>query len=205
MTMVFYFAPFSSATPVASALRELDVAHEAVQLDLKRGDQHTPEHLARNPNGRVPTLVVDGVPMFETLAIMHFLGERYGVAQGMWPAAESTERRTALSWTTWAYVDFGTAVRILNLATSEHAPKELHSEALAAYAHKELDRLLGALDGHLGKQGHILGERYSLADLVVASVVLYARICGAHVDAFAHVKEWVDAIAARPAVRAAWS
>lgn len=205
MSMVLYFAPFSSATPVCTALRELDVPHEAVEFDLKRGDQHTPEHLARNPNGRVPTLVVDGAPMFETLAIMHFLGERYGVAQGMWPKADTAERRTALSWTTWAYVDFGTAVRLLNLATSDYTPQELHSEALTAYAHKDLDRLLGVLDGHLSKHGHIVDENYSLADLVVANVVLYARICGAHVDAYGHVKKWVDAIAARPAIRAAWS
>ena len=45
--------------------------------------------LDRMANGKVPTLVVDGTPMFEALAIIQWLGDRYGVQQGLWPAANS--------------------------------------------------------------------------------------------------------------------
>lgn len=205
MSIVFYNAPFSSATPVWSAMRELEVPHEQIDLQLGPAGTRSPEHLARNPNGKVPTLVVDGTPMFEALAIMQWLGDRYGVARGLWPAADAPERLTALSWTTWSYVSFVGALRLLHVTTSERSPKELHSEVHAAFAKKELEGQFAVLDGWLAERRFILGDAYSLADLIVGSVILYARMSGAPVDAYPHVKAWADQVAARPAIRAAWS
>jgi glutathione S-transferase len=59
--MLLYAAPMSSATPVVHALAELQVPYELVPIDLSAGDQRRPEFLALNPNGKVPTLVVDGI------------------------------------------------------------------------------------------------------------------------------------------------
>src|SRR3954469_24977510 len=101
MSMVFYAAPQSSSSPVACALQELGVPHERVNLNLAAGEQRKPEYLALNPNGKVPLLVVDGTPMFEALAILQWLGDRYGVEKKLWPAADSPARLEALSWTTW--------------------------------------------------------------------------------------------------------
>ena len=102
MSIVLYWHPMSSASPIASALAELDVAHERVLIDLKAGEQRRPEFLALNPNGAVPTLTVDGAPMFEALAIHLWLGERYGVERGLWPAADTPERLQAMSWCAWS-------------------------------------------------------------------------------------------------------
>ena len=65
---------------------ELGVPHQSVKLDLSQGDQRKPEFLALNPNGKVPTITVDGAPMFEALAIELWLGHTYGVKSGLWPA-----------------------------------------------------------------------------------------------------------------------
>lgn len=100
--IVFYEAPLSSAIPVAWALAELEVPHERVRFDLASGRQRSPEFLALNPNGKVPTLVVDGAPMLEALAILQWLGDQFGAEQGLWPTQDAPERLTALSWTTWA-------------------------------------------------------------------------------------------------------
>ena len=116
MAITFYSAPMSSASPVAAALAELNVPHETVTLDLKAGDQKKPAYLALNPNGKVPTLVADGTPMFEALAIMQWLGDRFGVAKGLWPAADSPARMQAMAWSTWAYVTYGTTLVMLQLA-----------------------------------------------------------------------------------------
>ncbi|MFZ4380662.1 MAG: glutathione S-transferase family protein, partial [Sandarakinorhabdus sp.] len=51
--------------------------------------QHAPDYLALNPNGKVPTLTVDGAPMFEALAIQLWLGHTYGVERGLWPAGRA--------------------------------------------------------------------------------------------------------------------
>jgi GST-like protein len=193
----------SSASPVAAALAELNVPHETVTFDLKAGDQKKPAYLALNPNGKVPTLVADGTPMFEALAIMQWLGDRYGVSQGLWPAADSPARMQAMAWSTWAYVTYGTTLVLLQLATSEHGDKALHNAAQAKFAQAEVDRLLGLLDAQLAKQPHLLGAEYSLADLIVASVVGYGVYVGASVDGHAHVKAWLERFQARESFKSA--
>lgn len=203
-SIVFYSSGFSSATPVAAALRELDVPHECVRLDLQRGDQRTPEHLARNPNGKVPTLVVDGTPMFEALAIMQWLGDRFGVERGLWPAADAPERLPALSWSTWAYVTYSAAIQRLNLATSEKAPAELRSEAYAAYARSQVEELLTVLDGYLGDRTYLLGDTYSLADLIAGCALAWGTYCGATTEAHPHVHAWLERVRARPAIQQEW-
>src|SRR5688572_26992227 len=107
MSITFYAAPQSSASPVTCALVELGVPHERVNVNLKAGDTRKPEYLALNPNGKVPLLVVDGTPLFEALAILQWLGDRYGVEKKLWPAQDEPARLEALSWTTWGYVSYG--------------------------------------------------------------------------------------------------
>lgn len=198
MSIVFYCAPWSSASPVASALAELGVPHEKVTFDLAKGDQKKPDFLALNPNGKVPTLVVDGAPMFEALAIMTWLGERFGVQKKLWPKAGTPEHLQALSWSTWAYVSYVGALGLLATATSERNP-DMKNPAQAAYARTNLKGMLDVLDARLAQRGHILGADYSLADLIVASVIGYGVHLGQPVDAHPHVKAWLEAFQKREA------
>jgi glutathione S-transferase len=143
------------------------VLHETIRLDLRAGDQKKPEFLKLTPNGKVPTLVVDGTPMFEALAIALWLGDRFGVAQKLWPAADRPLRLEAMSWTAWSYVSVGPNVQRLLLASGERAGAEFHNSAQAALARQDADRLLGILDTRLASRRHLLGDEFSLADLVV--------------------------------------
>ncbi|HSI58393.1 MAG TPA: glutathione S-transferase family protein [Ideonella sp.] len=199
MSIVFYGYPMSSASPVAAALAELDVPHERIQVDIKAGEQHRPEFLALNPNGKVPTITVDGAPMFEALAIQLWLGEQYGVARGLWPAAGTAERLQAMSWCAWAYVSYGALLVRLQVATQ--GEERLRSADHAAAAREGLDQLLALLDARLAEQPWILGASYSLADLLVGSVMGYSAYIGAPVAAHAHVQAWLEKVQARPAMR----
>ena len=193
-------APHVQRLSIASALAELEVAHERVLIDLKAGEQRRPEFLALNPNGAVPTLTVDGAPMFEALAIHLWLGERYGVERGLWPAADTPERLQAMSWCAWSYVTYGAAV--WSLSTALHPRDgEQRDEQQAKRALAQLDRLLAVLDGHLAKQAWIVGASYSLADLVVGSVLGYTAFLGAPIASHRHVQAWLDKVQARPAMR----
>lgn len=202
MSLVFYSAKYSSASPVACALLELDVPHVTVTFDLTKSDHKKPEFLALNPNGKVPTLVVDGTPMFEALAILQFLGDRYGVEQGLWPSAKDPARLVAQSWSTWAYVTYGTLLGLLGWATSERFGKEFNNPAQAGLARKELEKALGLLEERLTKQKYMLSEKYSLVDLVVASVVGYGEMVGMKVDAHPRVNAWLREFQSRPACKA---
>jgi glutathione S-transferase len=202
MSIVFYQAPYSSASPVAWALAELSVPHRTVTFDLHKDDHKKPEFLALNPNGRVPTLVVDGTPMFEALAIMQWLSDRHGVERRVWPAASSPARLTALSWTTWAYVTFGPIVTRLLLANGSRFGKELNHLGQAAFAQKELDSLLTILAGQLGEKAYLLGEAFSMVDLVVSSTVGYATFCGVSLGAHPTLAAWFARSQERPSLSA---
>lgn len=205
MYITLYAAPMSSATPVLNALDELEVPHEVVLMDLSAGDQHKPEFLALNPNAKVPTLVVDGTPMFEALAIMQWLGDRFGVARGLWPAADDPARFEALSWSTWTYATFSCALKRLNYATSERVPEELHHPVQAKHAREELQGLLGLLDARLATRRFLLGDDFTLVDLIVGNGVTYSTYCGVSTEAHAHVEAWLARFHARPAFQKTWA
>jgi GST-like protein len=198
MSLVFYWHPMSSATPIACALAELGVAHDRVRIDIRNGEQRTPEYLAINPNGKVPCLVVDGTPIFEGLAIHLWLGERFGVARGLWPAADTPERLQAMSWCAWAYVTYMAVIGRLRLATADDALRDARQ---ADAASSDAKRLLEVLNERLGGNAWMLGAQYSLADLVVAQVVGYGTYVGAGVDDYPAVAAWLAQVQARPAMQ----
>ncbi len=200
MSIIFHHAPMSSAGPVAWALAELAVPHERVLVDLEAGDQRKPEFLKLNPNGKVPTLVVDGVPMFEALAINLFLGDRFGVEKKLWPSVDDPARPQAMAWSTWAYVTLGAALRGFVLTSSDRFG--LRDEAHADFQRKELAALFAIVDAHLADRPYMLGEAFSLADLIVASVIGYAAMIGAPVASHARVTDWLARCQARPSLHA---
>lgn len=204
MSILFYEAPYSSASPVACVLAELAVEHERIRLDLAAGDQRKPEFLAINPNGKVPTLVVDGQPLFEALAIILWLGDTLGVERGLWPTSESPQRLAALSWTTWCYVTMGNAVRRRLYACGDTLPAELRSPAHQALAEREISELLTILEKRLSDGPFVLGRAYSLVDTALACMLSWASMTGVSIDEFAKVKTWLAACQDRPGFRAGW-
>jgi len=204
MNIVFYCAPMSSAIPVASVLHELQVPHETVMFDLKKDEHKKPAFLALNPNGMVPTLVVDGRPMFEAVAIMQWLGERFGVEKKLWPAVDDPARLDAASWSAWTYVSFGSSLSRYLIASSPMSPTELHFAPIAARAKEEIDRYYGMLDARLSKQKYMLGDSFSVLDIIVGSVVLWANVCGLQTSSYPALNAWVEDCKARPSVRAQW-
>ncbi len=204
MSLKLFAAPMSSASPVVTALAELGIDCEIVMLDLAAGEAKRPAYLAINPHGVVPTLVVDGTPLFETVEILQWLGDTHGVKRGLWPAAGTPERLVALSWTSWAYVSYGMLINVLNFSQGPRVDASLHHAPLAADALQRLDAALGRLDARLATSPFLLGDAYSLADLVVASVVTYSTYCGVMTGSHANVERWLAAFHARPAFRTTW-
>ncbi len=197
MSIVLYWHPMSSASPIASSLVELEVPHERVKVDIRTGEQRRPEFLALNPNGKVPTLTADGAPMFEALAIQLWLGDTIGVERGLWPAAGTPERLQALSWCTWAYVTYGGQLMRRQAAVDAGTPDDAHGTA----ARKAMDDLLGLLDDRLARQPWMMGDTYSLVDLVVGSVIGYSAYIGAPVASHPTTLAWLQKVQARPAMQ----
>jgi glutathione S-transferase len=199
MSLKFYYSPMSSATRIHWALEELGVPYEKVKLDLTAGDQRKPEYLALNPNGKVPLVVDDGTVIYESLAILLHLGERYGVEKDLFPSA-SAPRAEAFKWMAWAQgtlVD--TASRIMR-NSSERFPAEQHNVKQLEAARKEIAELLGILDKELDGKEYLVGGKFSFADLAIAAYVPFMARLGVDLGPHKHVQAWVGRCMGRPAM-----
>jgi glutathione S-transferase len=202
MSLTFYYSPMSSAVRIHWALEELGIPYEKVKLDLKAGDQKKPEFLKINPNGKVPTIVEDGVPLFESVAILIHLGEKYGVAKKLWPAVGSHDHMRALSWTVWSTATFGANLMRYLLNSTSYLPPEQRSAAQGEQARKELDENLRILDEQLAQSSYLLGDSFTLADLAIASLLGWATQNGLDVKPFARVAAWLQRATSRPTLAA---
>ena len=139
--LTLYFAPGSSSMAVHIALHEIGVAFEGKPMSFKKNDMRSPEYLALNPEGKVPTLVIDGQPLTEVAAILFYLARRFPEA-GLLPRDDIEADARALSW--------------MSFAASTLHPARRHGLDHARDVWGIADRRLG--------NGWALG-RYSIADI----------------------------------------
>jgi glutathione S-transferase len=198
MSLTFYFAPMSTASVTAFVLEELAIPVERVKLDLKKGDAKKPEFLALNPNARVPTLVHDGVPIWESAAITMYLGETFGVDKGLYPGP-GPERGEAMKWIVWANVTLGGAVYRFAMNTLDWTPADQHNAKAGEAGRQEMLACLGILDRALEGKPYLLGDAYTLADTHVLSFVDWLQHMQVDTAPFRNVKAWHARGAARPA------
>jgi glutathione S-transferase len=85
--LTLYFAPDSCARVPLIALEEIGRPYSLEVVAFMKGQHKSPEYLARNPKGKVPTLLVDGVALTENVAILTWLAERFPEA-GLLPESE---------------------------------------------------------------------------------------------------------------------
>jgi glutathione S-transferase len=99
--LTLYFAPGSSSFAVHIALHEIGVAFDAKPMSFKNDDLRSPDYLKLNPEGKVPTLIVDGRPLTEVAAILYYLAKRFPDAE-LLPRNDIEADAQALSWMSFA-------------------------------------------------------------------------------------------------------
>lgn len=197
MSLIFYYSPLSSAVTVHWALEELGVPYEKVRIDLQARDQDKPGYRELNPNGKVPLLLHDGTPIFESAAIVIHLGETFGVEKNLFPKP-GLQRAEAFKWIVWAGVSLGEALSRHQHNVSPRIPAERHNAKAAEAAKRDVHELLGILDAELGKKAWLVGEAFSLADLYVASWASYVGMTGFDLKRWPKLEAWLKVVSARP-------
>lgn len=191
----------SSAYRVRIALGLLGLPYESRPVDLARGEQAEAGHLARNPQGLVPVLEIDGMRLTQSLAILEYLDETRGA--GILPGdAAGRARVRALAHAVAMEIQ-----PVCNLRVARHAV-EASSGAIAqeGWMRHFIGLGLGGLEAMLGDGGagrFCHGDRVTLADLCLVPQVYNARRWGVDLGPLPRIRAIDAAMEALPAVRAA--
>lgn len=196
--IVFYGSPMSSAGRSRWMLEEVGVPYEYRKVDVRGGGTRTPEFLAENPAGKVPFLVDGDLRLNESVAINFYLAERY--QKDMW-SDDLAERAAIYQWTLWAMTNLQPAG--LKVMKSAMGPAEAKGAPDVVEARESCGELIGYLERTLSGP-HLVGRRFTVADVNVGSVVNLVLRVGAGGDA-PRVTEWMESMRARPAYQRAIS
>lgn len=187
----------------------LDVEHR--QTDYKTGVTRQQEFLALNPNGHIP-VVVDHRPegevtVWESMACALYIARHHGQADGInLVPATPREDAEALRWSFWTV----TEVEKDALTVLMHRlvmPAEQRKPELADAAEQRLKVPLRVLEQHLAQQqaggaSFIAAPRFTVADLCVASVLLWVRPARELLTQFPLLSDWLSRCLSRPAYQA---
>ncbi len=195
----FYFNGSPNPTKIALFLEETGLPFEAMPIDTRKGDQFTPAFTAINPNQKVPVIVDGDATVFDSNAILLYLGEKTGKFM---PENTPAKRAELLSWLMFVASGVG-----------PYSGQAVHFKhfALGAqpYAHDryqyEANRHFGIIDARLKTHQYMLGNTYTIVDMALWS---WARmlpfIMGDDAWAkFPNLKRLTDEISARPAAQKA--
>jgi len=191
----FYFSGAPNPTKVALFLEEVGLPYEAIPVDTRKGEQHTPEFTAINPNAKVPAIVDGDVTVFDSNAILLYLAEKTGK---FLPAKTDRARGELLSWLMFVATGVG-PYSGQSVHFRHYAPEKLEY-AINRYAF-EAQRHFGILNARLAGQKYMLGDTYTIVDMDVWGWArLIPTVLGdAAWPKFPHLKRLVDEISARPA------
>jgi glutathione S-transferase len=176
--------------------RELGLAHELVEVHFAKA-RESAELVGVNPNARIPAIDDNGFRLYESMAINLYLAKKYGAGKDFVPTSLEDEART-IQWSFWVMTEIERPVLAVMLHTLGMRPLEA---AEVAQFVKDLDRPLGVLEAQLREQDWILGGAFSVADLNVASVMVWARTGKLDLAAYPRVADWLRRCMARPAFK----
>src|ERR1700683_4212671 len=176
------------------ALAQLRIAYRLVEIDILKGESHTPEFLMKNPNGQVPLLeTAPGRFLAESNAILWYLAGGTQLAPD-----DAFERAEALQWMFFEQhslePNLGAAYFWLTLIKGG---RELQSHAIEEWM-EEGHRALGVMDNHLALHDYFAADRYTIADIALYAYTHVAHLCGYDLSAFPAVRAWLARVSAEP-------
>jgi len=172
---------------------------EEKNLDLAKGEQKRPEFLAFNPNGAVPTLVDGDFVLTESRAIMQYLASRKPES-GLLPHDE----RARADVTRWQFWDSSHFSPQLGMLTFQRVLKPMMGmgEPDAGKVEEALTnfrRLAAVLNKRLDGKRYVVGDSMTLADLTLASSLMYAKQAEVPLAEFPNIQGWFSRISSMDA------
>ena len=171
---------------VADRLR---IPYRWIETSVLAGETRTPEFLALNPAGQVPTVVLpDGRPLAQSNAVILHLAEGSDLIPG-----DAYDRAVMLQWMFWEQYSHEPVIAVrrfhkLYLGKPDHEIE--HTLAPKG------ERVLGIMDRHLADRRYFVGDSLTLADVALVAYTRLAHEGGFDLDRYASVRRWIGEVEA---------
>lgn len=176
---------------------EIGLPYEHIDFAGMETDERNEVLTGVNPMAKVPAIEDGDLKLFESMAINLYLAEQYGTE--LWPDNEPDRART-VQWSVFAMTEIEPPLVQLFLEkvihTDENRDKDNEAKAL-----NDLVRPMKVLDTHLEGQDHLLGDKFSTADLNLASIFTLGQVARYDMVEYPNVADWANRCLDRPAYK----
>lgn len=187
---LYRFALSGHAHRVQLMLSLLGLPHRLVEIDLMKGEQKTPDFIARNLFGQVPVIEDGDFTLADSNAILVYLALTYDADRRWLPA----DVRTQAEIQRWLGAAAGPLVRGPAVARWQRISKQGDGVALHAQSHQFFARV----DQHLAVRDWLVGDTPTIADIALYSYTARAPEGGIGLDDYPHLRAWLARIEALP-------
>ena len=176
-------------------LEEMGKPYQLIEKSTRADDLQDSEYLRLNPNARIPTLVDGDLVLWESMAINLYLAQKY---EGPMHCPGPEVLGLAAQWSFWAMLE--TEALLLDLLNHRAVLPEFARDP--SYAERDellLKKPLDVLNGALVEHDYLVGNSFTVADLNVASILVWGKMARLNLSKHPEVRRWFDACLARPA------
>jgi glutathione S-transferase len=174
-------------------LAHLGQPYDWTNVDIDKGETRTPDFLKRNPNGRIPTLLLDdGTYLPESNAILWYLAEG-----SRFVPATQLGRAQVLQWMffeQYSHEPYVATPRYICRHFAADHPRRAELPGRLEKGHAALK----VMEGHLADRQFFVNDRYSIADIALYAYTHVAPDGGLELTAYPKVREWLARVAAQP-------
>jgi glutathione S-transferase len=189
---LYDFLESGNGYKVRLLLHQLEIPYERVELDILNGASRTPEFLAKNPNGRIPTLELDdGRTLFESNAIQFYLAEGTPYLP-----EDALERAGVLQWMSFEQYSHEPYIAVVRFWLHQGLERE-KAEEIDERRSRGYDAL-AVMERHLVEHDFFVAGRYSIADIALYAYTHVAHEGGFELGPYVAVRRWLERVAAQP-------
>jgi GSH-dependent disulfide-bond oxidoreductase len=197
-----HYWPTPNGKKVTILLEECGMPYNLVQCNIARGDQFQDSFLQICPNNRMPAIVdhepVGGgapIGIFESGAIMMYIAEK----AGKFYPQDVRGRYEVNQWIIWQMANQGPKSGECGHFRRLSADQGDQSYAVRRFS-DEVNRCFGVLNNQLYKRRYLIGDTYTIADMICYPWAVLWKAQGQEIEEFKYFKRWHDELSARPAV-----
>jgi len=195
--ITIYGSPKSSSGRCFWCLEEIEKTYNVSPINFKEKEHKSTSYLKLNPNGKTPTLNDDGFVIWESIAINFYLAETYKTEL---LGIDNKQHGLVQQWSLWGIGELQPPI-IAVFIQLVFVPEERRDNELIEKAMAKIPGLLVVLNDALEGKNNLVGNKFTLADLNVASVASLCSEIKFSLTSYKNIQIWLNKISERPAFR----